>query len=217
MASEKIEKALEHLAEILPLHENFSGLDDSSKKIYQAILSSFPNKGRIANLEELEEIDTNAKEIVASLAEKDMVTMDDKGNLSGAYPFTVQERQHKVEINGHTVHAMCALDALAPSAMFDCVTKVSSECDVTKKPVNIELNKQDILNQDEVSDVLFGINWQAANQEISCAESLCTEMLFLKGKDVAEKWQQERAANREVFTLPEAMEFAAAFFVHLVK
>jgi mercuric reductase len=215
--SNKIMNAISHLSLILPLQENYVSLGVEQRKIYQAILKSFYLYGRVESINELIEINPEAEEIISNLAEKDMVIVDEQGILTGAYPFTMEPRQYLIEINGHTLYAMCALDALAPSTMFECKATIRSECAMTKEPVLIQLNGEEILNCDDVHHILFGINWQAANKAISCAESLCTEMLFLKGSDVAMKWQADNSENREVFNLPDAIQFAAKFFVPLVK
>ena len=46
-----------------------------------------------------------------------VVTSEDK-ELVGTYPFTMEDREYKVAINGNEVNAMCAIDALAVSLMF---------------------------------------------------------------------------------------------------
>ena len=63
----------------------------------------------------------------------------------------------------------------------------------------------------------FGINWNATSANTCCATSLCTEMVFIKGKAAAETWLNDNAVHREIFTLPDAIDFAAAFFVPLVR
>ena len=50
-----------------------------------------------------------------------------------------------------------------------------------------------------------------------CANSLCTEMLFLRDGEVARQWQAKDAENREIFTLRVAVEFASRFFVPLME
>lgn len=56
-----------------------------------------------------------------------------------------------------------------------------------------------------------------ASSTISCADSLCTEMIFLKNKAIAEEWLNINSKNREIFTLPDAVEFSARFFTPLIQ
>ena len=57
----------------------------------------------------------------------------------------------------------------------------------------------------------------AASSCGSCADSLCTEMLFLKDTATAEEWLSGDAENRQIFTLPEAIEFATGFFKPMMQ
>ena len=43
------------------------------------------------------------------------------------------------------------------------------------------------------------------------------EMMFLANEAVAREWLAESPDTREIFDLPSAVEFAAAFFVPLVE
>jgi hypothetical protein len=150
------------------------------------------------------------------LQSNDMVVFGQDGEPVGAYPFTMEEREHNIHVNGHQVYAMCALDALAVSPMFNMDTEINSECRVTGEPVHIHQSGQTIKNLAEVGDVYFGIVWGAADGSFCCADSLCTEMIFLRDEDIARQWLDDDPENREIFTLPESVTFAARFFVPLV-
>ena len=144
-----------------------------------------------------------------------MIVLDADGNPAGAYPFTSQVREHKVHINGVTTHCMCALDALSVSPMFNTPTVIDSECRVTGDQVHIEQDGTAFTSGS--LDAWFGINWGAAADDLVCAESLCLEMMFLKNADTASQWLAESPETREIFDLPSAVEFAAAFFVPLAE
>ena len=192
-------------------------MDIDSATIYLAVVNSFYDKGRAATLSELENICNDARDIVSTLGNQDMLTLDDSGEVKGCYPFTLEQRVHRIQLNGFEVHAMCAMDALAPSSMFECSSVILSECEVTAMPIRIELNNQTIVNLNEVGDVHFGMNWMAASSCGSCADSLCTEMLFLKDRDTAMAWLNEDAESREIFTLRDAVKFATGFFKPMMQ
>jgi mercuric reductase len=152
---------------------------------------------------------------LSNIARNKLIILDAQGNPSGAYPFTSQQREHRITINGVTVHCMCALDALAVSPMFDLPTEIESQCRVTGQPVYL---KQDAYSfTGGTRDVWFGIDWDAATSVACCADSLCTEMIFLADESVARQWKSERESTRELFNLQSALEFAAGFFVPLVE
>lgn len=208
----KLDSALNRLASILPLKERQSECANQVRELHQRILRSFVERGRILTREEMGRYVDDIEAAVKALADKEMVVFSADGTLVGAYPFTMEAREHVVQVNGHRVHAMCALDALAVAPMFGVETRVSSRCRVTGEPVEIRQSGKSILDTKEAGDVHFGIIWGAASSESSCANSLCLEMLFLKNGAIARQWLMDGPDNREVFTLDEAAEFGERFF-----
>lgn len=213
----KIEKALNRLTSLLPLQARQQDCSNEIKTLHQQTIGSFVRQGRILSREQMAEHVGDLNEAIKVLKGNDLVVFSEDGEPVGAYPFTMEAREHKVHINGHQVHAMCALDALAVSPMFGMETQVSSICRVSGDPVTIEQSGQTIKNQDEASDIHFGIIWGAADAGIVCADSLCMEMMFLRDGDVARHWLAGDPGNREIFTLQEAVEFGARFFVPLMS
>ena len=145
-----------------------------------------------------------------------MVVFDGNDEPVGAYPFTMEQRDHKISVNDHTIHSMCALDALAISPMFNVKTHIESKCHVTGDPISIDQLDQEVLNRNENEGVHFGLSWNSAANNC-CATSLCTEMIFLKDKEIADTWLSEDSENREIFTLDKAIEFATGFLKPLVR
>lgn len=87
----------------------------------------------------------DVEQAAAVLKKNDMVVFSCSGEPICAYPFTMEEREHKVRVGGHTVNAMCALDALAVSAMFGLKTEISSKCRATGAPVFIKQDGLEML------------------------------------------------------------------------
>jgi mercuric reductase len=212
----KVNNAVEHLNKILPLAKRQQGLDRELADVYQKILYSYVDRGRTLNKNEISLLVSNADESIRILRDNDMVVFDTNDEPVGAYPFTMEQREHEVSVNGHKVHCMCALDALAVSPMFDLETTINSRCHVTAEPVSIHQHNREIINADDNRDVFFGISWNSAANNC-CATSLCTEMIFLKGQQVADQWRAEDKDNREIFDLPDAIDFAAGFFLPLLS
>jgi len=213
----KLEKALNRLKSILPLKERQDDCSKQIKKLHQQVLRSFVDKRRILTREEMAQYVGNLADAVNVLKEKDMVIFSEDGNPVGAYPFTMEAREHAVRINGHQVYAMCALDALAVSPMFGMETQIASRCRMTSDPVCIQQSGKTIVNLDEAGDIHFGIIWGAANTNSCCADSLCMEMMFLRDAETAQQWLADDADNREVCTLQEAVEFGGRFFAPLLS
>jgi len=211
----KIENAVGQLKKILPLADRQKNLNHETANVYQMILSSYVLQGRTLNKAEISEQVGNLDQVIKTLRMNDMVVFDANDEPVGAYPFTMEPRDYKVSINGHTVYAMCALDALAISPMFKLETHIDSSCHVSGASISIDQLDQEVLNRAENPAIHFGINWNSAANNC-CATSLCSEMIFLKNKVIAQAWFIEDSQNREIFALDEAIDFAAQYFTPLI-
>ena len=212
----KLEKALARLQGILPLKERQEECSEQIKTLHQHMLHSFVSRGRILTRKEMTQYVSNLEEAILSLRNSDMVIFSDNGDPLGAYPFTMEVREHIVQVNGHQVYAMCALDALAISPMFGVKTQISSQCRITGDAFRIQMSGKTIENLHEASNIHIGIAWGATDADTSCADSLCMEMMFLRDSKVTQQWLMDNSANREAFTLLEAVEFSSRFFVPLI-
>jgi mercuric reductase len=63
--------------------------------------------------------------------------------------------------------------------------------------------------------VRVGIAWHNACGH--AAHSMCREMVFLVNEQTARNWQGEDTEAKSLFTLDEALDFAARFFNPLVR
>lgn len=204
--------ALDKLNSLLPLKTRQSQLEPQLRDLHIAILRHFAAAGRPLAREQIAQLlgDIDVDASLARLADDDLVVLTrDRHNIAGAYPFTAEARVHAVLINGHTVHAMCALDALAIAPMFETATRIDSRCHVTGTPVEIHMQGTELLSA-KPGNVRVGIHWQATSG--CAAQSLCMEMVFLGDAETAGRWQQQDSENTSVYELPDAVRFAAAYF-----
>lgn len=208
-----VSTAVNRLNSILPLQSGLESLSSDDAALYCKLLGSYVQLGRTLTRDEVAEQVSNVGQALKNVVDSKLIVLDADGNPAGAYPFTSEEREHKVHINGVTTHCMCALDALAVSPMFDLPAVIDSQCRVTGEGIHLEQNGTDFSGG--TLDAWFGINWGAAASDTVCAESLCMEMMFLAKEKVAREWLAESPGTREVFDLPSAVGFAAGFFVPL--
>ncbi len=212
----KVITAVDHLNKILPLAERQKKLSNELANVHRMILKSYVDLGRTLNRDEIAKHVEDIDEAINTLRSNDMVVFDSNDEPVGAYPFTMERREHVIRVNEHTIHSMCALDALAISPMYNVKTHIDSKCHVTGDNISIDQLDQEVLNKNENEEVHFGLNWNSAANNC-CATSLCTEMIFLKDKKIADAWLTEDKENREIFTLDEAIEFSTRFFKPLVS
>ena len=205
--------ALDKLNGLLPLKARQSRLEPQLRNLHIAILRHFATAGGPLSRDEVTQQlggDSTVDAALARLADDDLVVLTpDRRHITGAYPFTAEERVHAVLVNGHTVHAMCALDALAIAPMFETATRIDSRCHVTGSPVEIHMQGTELLSA-KPGDVHVGIHWQGTSG--CAAQSLCMEMVYLADAETAQRWQQQDSDNIDLYELPDAVSFAAAYF-----
>ncbi len=211
----QVTTALKRLNDILPLVSGFKSLNSEDAALYCRLLKSYLEQGRTLTRDEVAGFVNDVDLALNSLVSSKLIVVDADGNPDGAYPFTSQEREHKVQINAVITHCMCALDALSVSSMFEQPVIIDSECRATGEKIHIEQSGTVLTGG--TLQAWFGINWGAAVDDRVCAESLCMEMMFLANEDTARKWLAGSPGTREIFDLQSAVEFAAAFFVPLAE
>ena len=95
----KVDNALNRLESILPLKQRQDDCDRQIKELHQQIIRSFVDKGRILSREEMADYVSNLEDAVKILEKMDMVVFAEDGEPLGAYPFTMEAREHTVQVN----------------------------------------------------------------------------------------------------------------------
>lgn len=213
-----IKSAVDRLNSQLPLKARQDKLPRSLKKVHQDMLYSMVKLGRTVSYDELvkqlgkENIESGLK----SLATEDLIVLDEENQQPlGAYPVTLEHTSHKITVNGHTIHAMCALDAVSVAPMFGTEVQIDSVCHVSVSPILIRMRGNEIYDAQPSAEVTVGIRWQMPINV--AAHSMCREMVFLKDRRTAESWQNKDTGNISLFTLPDAAEFGSLFFLPLLN
>ena len=201
-----IETGLKKLNELLPLKARQDLLSPVLKKLHQDILFHFANQGEALKVEDQQQLE--------DLNKNDLVVLDENSRaLTGAYPFTTEQRVHKVKLESAELYAMCAFDAISIAPVFAVNTKISSQCHVNNEKIEIEQHGGELISVKPSDDIYIGIKWQATGSH--AAESLCMEMVFLKDKAVAEKWQGDNE-HISIYPLAAAIEFGIKYFKPLI-
>jgi mercuric reductase len=213
--TQKVSQALTRLQAILPLKARQEHCAPPIKRLHQKILQTFVDEGRLLHKEEMLSYVACADDAIAVLMKNDLLIASKAGIPNGAYPFTLEKREHQVQVNAHNLYALCALDALAISPMFNRPTCIRSRCGVTGDDLLIRQSGQHIERVSGVSEWYFAIDWSAVDSHSCCASSLCLRMIFLRDNAVAQEWVLGGEA-REVFNVVESIEFASRFFVPLM-
>ena len=206
-----VDAAVARLNQQVPLALRQRELPEEVAGLHRAILRLLYEKGRTPTREEARELlsGTGVDEAFVRLGDADLAVLSaDRREVVGAYPMTTEKTPHRLLLEGRSVYAMCAVDAVSVTPMFGGPVEIHSVCRVTGDRVLVRQRDREILEAAPEGGVL----WLAPCSR-HAAHSMCMEMVFLQDDAVAREWTQGESS---VFTLPEAVEFGADFITPLL-
>jgi mercuric reductase len=196
--------------------KRWSGYEAARDRVRVALLQLYaehgraPTRGALAKRAGLSE--TAVRPLLNELRRRDLVVLDgDK--IVGAYPFTDWDKGHRVTLDGRTLNAMCAVDALGVGAMTGRDIAVASRCRHCGTPVRIATQDRGRALADLVP--VAAVAWLSVRYEGGCAaKSLCTATSFFCSDDHLAAWRREQPADKPGFRLSiaEALEAGRAIF-----
>ena len=158
--------------------------------------------------------EAEVRESLLRLRERDLVVLDAHAEIiEGAYPFTERDTGHRVRIDGRTVNAMCAVDALGAGDMSACDVEIESRCRSCGAPVRIT-TRETGRALDEVRPHT-AVVWLGLRYEGGCAaRSLCTVTSFFCTDDHLDVWRREQKSEPPGarLSVAEAFEAGRAIF-----
>ena len=158
-----IAEAVRKLSTRLPLKDRQRGLTPVLRALHRAILQSFhatgspPSRATLGKEIGIEGTD----DALRMLADNDLIVRGADGEIIGAYPFTTARTPHHLSLGECSVHAMCALDALAVAPMFASRVTIGSRCEVTAAPIHIEQDACAVVAAQPSMAIHVGIRWQS--------------------------------------------------------
>lgn len=209
----QIQHAVDKLNSLLPLAARQQQLDPELRHLHQLILCTFIEQGRPLSITEAAgHLAQHSVQLAFQLlAEKDLIVLDvEQQMIMGAYPLTYEVTPHTVDINGHTLNAMCALDALSVAPMFEVATRITSSCAIGGDPVLIQMHDEQVESLDAPAELYVGIHWQSPCG--AAAHSLCRDMVFLVGQKAVDKWRRRSEVEGSAFDIAAAIAIGTAFF-----
>jgi mercuric reductase len=185
------------------------------RNAHRAILSAYAASGRPPGRAELAALPGigDVAALLGRLAGDDLAVLDADGEIAGAYPFTSEATPHRVAVDGVAVHAMCAVDALAMAPMLGSDTTIDSACAASGRPTRVAMRGEAIVEASPAT-LRVGIHWAAVSGHT--AHGLCRNMVFLADAESASSWRDEAPDARIVYSLAQATDLGAAFFVPLL-
>jgi hypothetical protein len=192
-------------------------LPPSRDLTWRMVLELFGRLGRPPSLAEIgEETGLPPDQVRVHLAEleaHDLLGTDRAtGELVYAYPFTSQATEHRVTLHRHTLHALCAIDALGVGGMFRTDVTIASSCRLCQIPIDIRTTGAGhVIGAAQPGDTVV---WHDLAYDQTAAKSCCPSIAFFCSNSHLEQWLASMisppAGSR--LTLAEAMEVGCAIF-----
>lgn len=198
-----------------------AALTPPARRLHQLVLTAFTETGRALPRKDLEhdarEHGIDPGPALAELTERDVLAVDERGEIRAAYPFSPVPTRHEVSWDGaaHTVYAMCAIDALGVSAMLGHPITISSAEPGTGHTVTVQVDHDTARWQPDTAVVFAG------NTGDTCCPSVdrtCDHINFFTTPDVAQRWAaSNRGITGVVLAQHEALACAVAEFGALLR
>ncbi len=191
--------------------------------VRQYILSQTPVLGRIPSLIEISEEFNHfnkgkIEEILNELDRFDAIHLgESKTYIIAAYPFSGIATSHKVSFKRKgfkSVYAMCAIDALGISFMFDSDVSIESPCFHCGEKIEIDVQDEEIVFLNPRSTVV----WCDMEYSQCAATSLCRNINFFFSEEHFEKWQKEKPIRKGyLLKIQEAFHLGKLFFENRLR
>ncbi|WP_244432853.1 MULTISPECIES: alkylmercury lyase family protein [unclassified Afipia] len=151
--------------------------------------------------------------LLHKLQSHDLIDLDQAcEQIQLAYPFTESATEHRVELNGHAFHALCAIDALGVADMYGADTTISSPCHHCGETIHLRTtSKGRALHSVSPASTVI---WYDFAYDGSAAASCCPAIAFFCTNEHLQQWLNAQTPRRDGVrpTVDEALEVGRAIF-----
>ncbi len=185
--------------------------------VWRAVLHLYADKWRAPRPDEVAAEAGIAGDHVAALLRglqrRDLVGLDPgSGAIRHAYPFTESATGHQVKFRGHSLYALCAIDALGIAGMYGTDVLVRSPCRSCGETVHVATaDKGRMLREVAPAGAVVWYDFAFSG---SAAASSCTATAFFCSDDHLRRWLDGQTPRREGarLAMDEALEMGRAIF-----
>ena len=159
----------------------WSAEDRNSDRVRVALIQFYVEEDQAPTFHELalqvKLSEPSVRTLIEGLRRRDLAVLENE-RIVGAYPFTARDTGHQVTLDGRTVNATCAIDALGVGAMTGRDVAIVSNCRYCGSSIRVTTRKlgQNLALVKPDTTVV----WQSVQYRGLCAaNSLCTATAFL--------------------------------------
>jgi alkylmercury lyase len=170
---------------------------------WRTVLELFDRFGRPPNLSEI------SKEIGLALEQTRALVSELQAH---AYPFTKRTTEHRVELHGRKLNALCAIDALGAGGMFRADATIESSC--RHCGTSIEISTSQSGRAVSYARPASAVVWYDLAYSQAAATSCCPSIGFFCCDEHLQQWLAGPTTRRAGYRLAidEALEVGRALF-----
>ena len=177
-----------------------SSLSQEAHHLYRALIDEVIATGRVTAPEPSPALD--------ELRQNDWLVVDEQGEISVLYPFSLSPTSVAVQFDGHERFAMCATDALGLAPMLATGVRIDTTCPQTGEALQV-----DVSPKGTISSTLPGVVVMRRRQQGAAHLSRCGATRFFSSGTAAEEWRAQHGAPGDVvLSLAEAYQEAETMF-----
>jgi hypothetical protein len=193
-----------------------AGLTPAARVLHRLLLETFAGTGRAPTRSDLERKARDGVAALSELVERDVVALDDQGEIRAAYPFSPSPTRHRVTWEGGMgVYAMCAIDALGMSAMLGIPVTIASTEPGTGRAMTVEVDDETARWQPESAVVFAGDTGGACCPSV---DRTCDHINFFTSPEAAHEWAANNpGVNGVVLDQEQALACGVAEFGSLLR
>ncbi len=154
-----------------------------------------------------------ARAILVELQAHGLLALDSSATaITYAYPFYAGPTEHRVELLGRHLHAVCAVDALGVAAMCRADTTIASSCRTCGDRIEVETDRNG--RAVRVSRPAEPVIWYDFAYTQTAVESCCPAIAFFCSDAHLDQWVRVQSPQRVgcQLTLDEGFEVGRALF-----
>ncbi len=151
--------------------------------------------------------------LLLELQERDLLGMDLAADaIIYAYPFTSQPTEHRINLGGCTLNALCAIDALGAGSMCRADATITSSCRLCG--TTIEIGTVQCGTARGRARPASTVVWYDLAYAQAAATSCCPSIGFFCCDEHLQQWMAAQTAARAGYRLglDEALEVGRAIF-----
>lgn len=188
-------------------------LDDDGRRIASACYHLLAESRPVDTADIAARTGIEQPQVQAVLSGWPGVFTDDDGRLVGFWGLALPEMAHRFEVDGHTLYAWCAWDALFLPPILQRAAQVTSTCPTSGTTIRLTVDPdRGVVDVDPPTTVLSFLRPDRSFDEDVVA-SFCHYVHFFASPDAARDWTSEHPGTF-VLDLGDAFRLGLAHPVH---